>query len=284
MISTMQQNNPKKPAVSGIPGNGKSSGSITKKRNLQQILGLFAGVLLIGLLVQAAGWLKGDALVFPGVAEILRAFFRLLGSGHTWNLIGTTLRHLLLSIAVSVVVGLGIGLAEGLNDFIRFLLRPLMTLLRSIPVLVLIVVLMVLMPYSRVPVAASSLILIPVISEAASEGCRRIEPELIDVYRLNSSFNPQILFRVYLPLMAGYLRQAWVNAVGMGLRLAISAEYLVQTRNSLGKAIYSSSYFNEYQDIYAYALIMILLILAVSWIPSVPGRLSRRRNGGIPNE
>ena len=275
MISTMRRNNPKESSVSGSSGNGRLSGTFSKNQKLQKLLVSCCGILLIAFLIQVAGWLKGDTLVFPGVAEIIRAFFRLLGSGHTWNLIGTTLWHLFLSMAVSVVVGLGIGLAEGLSDFVRTLLRPLMTLLRSIPVLVLIVVLMVLMPYSRVPVAASSLILIPLISEAACEGCRRIEPELIDVYRLNSSFSPQILFSVYLPLMAGYLRQAWVNAVGMGLRLAISAEYLVQTRNSLGKAIYSSGYFNEYQDIYAYALIMVLLILAVSWIPSTVKKLSR---------
>ena len=44
-------------------------------------------------------------------------------------------------------------------------------------------------------------------------------------------------------------------------------EYLVQSKDSLGKAIYSSSYFNEYQDIYAYALIMILLVLLVGSLP-----------------
>ena len=62
----------------------------------------------------------------------------------------------------------------------------------------------------------------------------------------------------------------------MGIRLAVSTEYLVQTRDSLGKAIYSSSYFNEYQDIYAYALIMILLVLLLSEAPRQIGRLIER--------
>ena len=109
------------------------------------------GVLLIGALLQGAGWLKGDALVFPGVGEILRAFVRLLFTGHTWALIGGTLWRLLLSMAVSVLIGLLLGLAEGLSGFFRSLLRPLMTLLRSIPMIVLIVILMVLMPYPRIP-------------------------------------------------------------------------------------------------------------------------------------
>ncbi len=235
------------------------------------------GVLLVGVLIQAAGWLKGDALVFPGVGVILKAFFRQLGTAHTWVLIGTSLWHLLLSMALATAVGVLVGMAEGMSDFCHALFRPLMNLLRSLPMIVLMVILMVLMPYPRVPVAATSLFLLPMISEATCEGCRRIEPELIDVYRLNSGFNLSILGNVYLPLMAGYLRQAWVNAAGMGLRLAISTEYMVQTRNSLGKAVYSSSYFNEYQDIYAYALIMVLLVLVIGEAPAAAGRLLARR-------
>ena len=66
----------------------------------------------------------------------------------------------------------------------------------------------------------------------------------------------------------------------MGLKLIVTAEYLVQTRSSLGKAIYSSSYFNEYEDIYAYALIMILLVLLVSELPVIIGRLIRTATDG----
>ena len=109
------------------------------------------------------------------------------------------------------IVGQAGSLKSMMLITVRALLRPMMNLLRSLPMIVLIVILMVLMPYPRVPVAASSLILIPIISEATSEGCRRIEPELIDVYRLNSGFNLSVLKRVYLPLMAGYLKQAYIS-------------------------------------------------------------------------
>ena len=139
--------------------------------------------------------------------------------------------------------------------------------------IVLTVITMVLTSYDRVPVAVTALILVPMISEAACEGCRRIEPELIDVYRLNSALNIRIIWQVYLPLMAGYLRQAYRSGVGMGLKIAVTTEYLVQTRGSLGKAVYSAAYFNEYADIYAYALIMIGLVLLVNWVPEGCARL-----------
>ena len=52
-----------------------------------------------------------------------------------------------------------------------------------------------------------------------------------------------------------------------GIKLAVTTEYLVQARDSLGKAVYSSAYFNEYAEIYAYALIMVLVAVVVSEAP-----------------
>ena len=246
------------------------------RSKIKDMLTFCLGILLIGVVLQAAGTLKGDALVFPGVDEILRAFVRLITTGKTYALIWTTMKHLIVSLAVSTGIGVLIGLAMGMLPCVRKLLTPLMIMLRSMPMIILIVIIMVITKYERVPVLASSIVLIPMIAEAACEGCLRIDKELIDVYRMNANFNGRVMLHVYLPLMAGYLRQAYVNAVGMGVKLAVSCEYMVQTRDSLGKAVYSSSYFYEYQDIYAYALVMILLVLVVSEGPVLIGKAFAR--------
>lgn len=246
------------------------------QNKLKDTLTFCLGIVLIGVIVQAAGALKGDALVFPGVGEIMRAFLRLITAEKTYALIWTTMKHLIAAMAVSAVIGVALGMAMGMLPFLRKLLQPMMILLRSLPMVILIVIIMVVADYAHVPVLASSIVLVPMIAEAACEGCLRIDKEFIDVYRMNANFNGRVLFQVYLPLMAGYLRQAWVNAAGMGVKLAVSTEYLVQTKNSLGKAVHTSGYFNEYQDIYAYALVMILLVLVVSEGPVMIGKLAAR--------
>lgn len=244
-----------------------------QNKKLRETLVFCLGIILAGALVQAAGWLKGDRLVFPEVGEILSAFRRLLGTAGTWRRIGVTLVHLAEAVVSAGVIGTALGLLQGHSAFFRTLLRPLMMLLRSVPMIVMTVIIMVLLKYDLVPLVASALMLIPLFSEAACEGFLRIEPELVDVYRMNSDFNFRVLFRVYLPLMAGYLKQACVNAAGMGVKLAVTTEYLVQARDSLGKAVYTSAYFNEYADIYAYALIMVLLAVLISGIPAAVGRI-----------
>jgi len=249
------------------------------RSKLSDTLTFCLGILLIAALVQLAGWAKGDDLVFPPVDEILRALGRILTTGSTYRLIWTTLRHLLLTMAVSTVIGVALGLLQGMSRFLRNLFTPLMIFLRSLPMIVLIVIVMVVVKYRYVPVIASTMIVVPIISEATCEGCLRIDRELIDVYRMNSGFNLRILWSVYLPLMAGYLRQAYINAVGMGVKLAVTTEYLVQTKESLGKAVHSSIYFSDYQDVYAYALVMILLVLLVSEMPVWIGRAVSRAAG-----
>ena len=237
------------------------------------------GVILIGALIQCAGALKQERLVFPDTLTILRAFFRLLGEPATYRMMGTTVTHLVQALLIAALVGVPLGVAEGFSPFVRRLFRPLISFIRAIPMIVLIIMIMVLSEYRFVPVIAAALMLIPPVSEATAEGCRSIPQELTDVYRMNANLNLMVLFRVYLPLMAGYLRQAFMEAVGTGMKLVITAEYMVQTRNSLGKAIFSSSYFNEYQDIYAYAILMVLMILVLSELPVAMRRwLGRKRS------
>ena len=52
----------------------------TMERNKKKTdtLAFCLGILLVGALIQTAGWLKNDRLVFPDVGEILAAFVRLL--------------------------------------------------------------------------------------------------------------------------------------------------------------------------------------------------------------
>jgi len=232
------------------------------------------GIVLIGAILQCGGMLKGNRVVFPGLPEIGQALFRLLGNGDTYLKIGTTLLHVIEALILSALIGILIGLAEGISGWIHSFFRPMMILVRSMPMIVLVILIMSMMNYRSVPVTAACMILIPLFSEAVYEGCRSLEPELIDVYRMNGGFGFEVAVHVYLPLISGYLRQAFVNAAGMGLKVAVSAEYLVQTKDSLGKAVYSSAYFSEYAEIYAYALIMVFLVLLLT---EVPERFFRRR-------
>ena len=248
-----------------------------RKQKASSATAFCLGIVLIGAVLQAGGLLKGNRVVFPGLPEIGQALFHLLGNGGTWLKIGTTLMHVAEALAISAGIGILAGLAEGLSEWLHSFFRPILILIRSIPMIVLVILIMSVLNYRSVPVTAACLILVPLFSEAVYEGCRALDPELTDVYRMNGGFGPQVALHVYLPLISGYLKQAFVNAAGMGLKVVVSAEYLVQTRDSLGKAVYSSAYFTEYAEVWAYALIMILLVLLITEVPGLLLKAHRKR-------
>ena len=230
------------------------------------------GMLLLGGILQLAGQHSGK-LIFPGIDQIVKRFFALLSEEKTWKMLLTTIIHLVQAIAVSTVLGILVGFFQGISPFFEYLMRPLLAALRSIPMIVLVIMIMVLNRYENVPVISTGLVLFPLIAEATAEGIRRIDPELIDVYRINGALSVRVFFLVYLPLISGYLRQSYINAAGTGVKVAVTSEYLVQSADSLGKAVFSSFYFSEYADIYAYALIMILLVIFLTEVPSLILRL-----------
>ena len=100
-----------------------------QRRN--DLLATAIGIVLIGALIQAAGALKHERLVFPDALTILRAFFRLLGEPATYRMMGTSLRHLLEALIISLLIGVPLGLLEGLNRFARHLLKPFISFIRD---------------------------------------------------------------------------------------------------------------------------------------------------------
>ena len=245
-------------------------------------IALTLGIGLILALFQAGSDLQGNKVVFPGTGEIGKAFLDLIVRGETWREIGVTMLQGIQTILLSAVAGTLLGIAEGLIPYLHALLKPLHTLLRSMPMIVVAVVVMVMTLFSEnlTPLLSGCAVLIPMISEAAYEGCVRIDPDLTDVYRLDSGISPRILLRVYLPLISGYMRQAFVNACGMGLKIVVTAEFLVKTAHSLGQAVFSRRQSADYAELFAYALIMVLMVLALTGIPAVIIRMAGRQKKG----
>ena len=234
------------------------------------------GVILIFLAVQILSLIKNDPIVFPNVLEIFKAFFILLGKANTYEMMGATLLRLVIALAIALLIGVFIGVFEGLYENVRLILKPLMSLFRTLPMIVLVVVFMVLVSskeWKNIPIFCTSLILIPIISEAVAEGIKNMDKALIDVYKLNSNLRPFVVFKVHIPLILGYLKQAFINSIGMGIKVIVTTEFIVSATPSLGKGIFNAQYMNEYENIYAYAIIMILMVLIIEGLPIIISKL-----------
>ena len=236
------------------------------------------GILLVALILQILSLIKNNEIFFPNVLDITKSFFSLLGEANTYLCIGTTLLELLISLAISFVIGVALGVLSGVSDAIYRILKPLMSILRTLPIIVLIVLLMLLTKLNYAPVIASTLVLIPIIYEGTSQGIKTIDKNLIDVYKLNSDLTFNIVLKVYLPLISSHSKSSFVSALGMGIKILITCEYICGVSNTLGRQIILASQNLEYEKIYAYSFILVILIMLIELLPNLISFIYRKIN------
>ena len=243
--------------------------STTNSKKIIEYLAFCIGIILIGVLIQVIRLIKNDSALFPNVIDVLNCFSKLLGDSHTYLYIGNTLSQLLISIIISSFFGIALGALAGFNRIAEKVLKPFMILLRSLPMIILIVIIWIILNKDIVPVLGTTLVIVPIIYEATLQGIRNIEREYIDAYKIYSKTNPYILFKIHLPMISGYLKQAYSNAIGMGIKVVVTIGYVVGVKNSFGQEIVDSRILLDFDKIYAYGLLLIIMVSIFEFIPKL---------------
>ena len=244
--------------------------STTTSKKIKNLILFVAGILIIVLLITIIGLIKDNQVVFPSAIDILGSFFELFKDGKTYLFIGTTVLDFLIVIIVSSILGLGLGILSGFSDISKGLLKPFIICARSLPMVIIIVIIMLTIPndnYRYVPIISTTIALIPILYESTCEGIRRIDSSYNDVWKLNSKLNMKVITHVHLPLISGYLKQAFVTAIGLGIKMIVTTEYIAGVRNTIGFAVFDSKSVVEYNKVYAYALMLILIVVLLEFIP-----------------
>ncbi|MBR6071532.1 MAG: ABC transporter permease subunit [Acholeplasmatales bacterium] len=244
--------------------------STTTSKKIKNLILFVAGILIILLLISLIGLIKDNPIVFPSVLDIFKSFFKLLGDGNTYKYIGITILDFIIVIIASSIIGIGLGILSGFSDISNGLLKPFMIVARSMPMVIIIVIIMLTVPndnYRYVPIVSTAIALIPILYESVSEGIRRIDSTYNDVWRLNSKLNFKVITNVHLPLISGYLKQAFITAIGLGIKMIVTTEFIAGVRNTLGIAIFDAKTLVEYSEIYAYGLLLVIIVVIAEWLP-----------------
>lgn len=243
------------------------------RKSLVNTIIYFASILLLIIIVQILSQITNNEIIFPSVFEIIGDFFKKLFTPKTYLYIGNTLLNLLLSLIISFIIGMILGVLGGLFNPVRIFLKPWVTILRSIPVASSLVIIMILAGLSKTPFIISCITIIPVIYEGFCNGIKGIDKTMMDVWRLNSRLNLQVIFRVHIPMILGFIKTSFILALGLGIKVVIMAEYLAGDKNTLGSALMPAANMLDYTSVYSYSIIMIILVLALEALPSLIAKI-----------
>ncbi|MGE0003609.1 MAG: ABC transporter permease [Candidatus Izemoplasmatales bacterium] len=212
--------------------------------------------------VVAYGVVSND-LILPTPWHVLLAFFSLFTSKASLTVILSTLLRLLLSMLAAGLVGFLLGIFAGFHSKLAIFLRPYVTILRTIPVISVFVIMIVLFGLKTTPYLITFLMIFPIIFQSVYEGIRTIDPEMIDVYRLEDNHFWTALRYCYIPFINTPLKTALLQSAGLGVKVLVMAEYLAQTRTSIGNALYLAKANLEYDQVFAWTILLILLAVVI---------------------
>ena len=237
---------------------------------LKNTLYYCGGIILVAVLMQILSTAIDKEIFVPSVNTILGDFFNLLKDKNTYLYLANTLKHLIIALIISFLIGGFLGIAAGILKPIYMILKPLMSMLRILPIIMFIVILMAIFSVNRpneIVIILCSLVIIPIIYEGFYQGIANIDSTMLDVYKMNSSLNLKVLFNVHLPLIVSYVVGAFINAIGLGIKVLVTTEYIVGANNTIGQAIILEKNNLNYSYIYAYSIILIILVIVIELLP-----------------
>ena len=118
--------------------------------------------------------------------------------------------------------------------------------------------------------------LIPIIYEAFLNGILNLDKDLMAVWKLESNMNEKVLINIIFPLAKPFITTAFIQSVGLGIKVLIMAEFICNTNNSIGKALVNSANYLEYDNVFAWTILAILFVIIIENIPKLINYIEKR--------
>lgn len=87
---------------------------------------------------------------------------------------------------------------------------------------------------------------------------------MVDVYKLEDNRLITGLKHCYIPLINTQIKTALLQSAGLGIKVLVMAEYLSQTKTSIGNSLYLAKVTLEFDQVFAWTILLILMAIVLS--------------------
>ncbi|MDT8337016.1 MAG: hypothetical protein RQ856_04220 [Candidatus Izemoplasmatales bacterium] len=202
-----------------------------------------------------------NSLLLPKPLEVLKALGSIITDKNSILAIILSLMRLLTGLIIAFIFGFGLGIISGLKSSFAIYLNPIVTILRTVPVISITVIVLIVVGFSITPYLITFLMLFPLIYQGIYGAIKNIDQELIDVYILEDNHIFTQITHCYIPLISSEIRTSLLQSLGLGIKVLVMAEYLAQTKNSIGNYLYLAKTNIEFANVFAWTLILIIIAL-----------------------
>jgi NitT/TauT family transport system permease protein len=201
-------------------------------------------------------------MLLPSLSEVGLSLTKIVFSKDI-IIILTSLLRLTTTFVIASCLGIIFGFISAKYSWAEQWQKPYVSLLRTIPVISIIVILYILLGDELTVYVITFLMIFPLFYEATLDIIKRIDPNLIDVLKLDEIHFKESLRYVYIPILKESLKVTVFQSLGLGIKVLVMAEYLTQVDKSIGSSIYIAKINLDYAQVYAWTCILLLMMLVI---------------------
>ena len=203
--------------------------------------------------------------IIPTVNEVLVTLGELLSELQTYDMILMTLLKIVISIIVSLLISILFACLSLINYKVESFIRPIISLFRTVPVVSIAMIVLIVffdkdIRYIGTIVIATTVI-IPIIYEGILTGFKTINSNIIDSTKLLSNINLTVLFNIHIPLAMPSIITSLIQSFGLGLKVLVMSEVIVNPPNSIGRLIGEYASYGELSYVFSWTIILVLIVV-----------------------
>lgn len=225
----------------------------------------FIGVVLILLLWQIISFFS-HPLIVPSIGKTGAALYKLFASGEALASLFVTIQRQLLGLALGVFFGVGVGLLGGVHRPFHSILMPAINSILAIPSVIFVVLALVWFGVgSKQVIFVVALLTFPIMYINTAKSLHSIDTRLLQMAQVFHVPWKIKVRKIYLPgILHGFIA-GFTLSVSSSLRITVFAE-VFGAENGIGPAISSARNYLETDKLFAWTIILIVLVVAVEYL------------------
>ena len=240
--------------------------STNKSNNVYFLLGilfLFGVWFVSSLLVNNSG-------ILPNIDEVFGELLKILKDGNTYTLLGNTFLKIIVAILVSFIISLLLAVLSLLSEKVEYFIRPFIVFLKSIPIVAIAMVLIIMFFKQNVryigTIVVSCFVIIPIVFESILVGFKSIDKDVVWAAKLDHTTKWNMVRSIHIPLTFPHIISGIIAAFGMGLKVMVMSEVIMNPNNSIGQLIGLYSSTGDISIVIAYSLLLLLIVIVIDYI------------------
>lgn len=219
--------------------------------------------------------------LFPYPHHVLLKLFDLLSNGSFYLSTISSLIRIVISTALAVILGVFSAIICSKFSFLHTLIQPLLSTIKSVPVTVFVFILYLLI-FDLTSMFITVLMVFPIVFANVYEGIKNIDKDLSEVCQAYKIPFAKRIKSLYLPTIMPYFVSALTSAIGLAWKAGIAAEALCPPDNSMGLHISLAKQNIDNEELFAWALTLIIINILFEFAFRKLIKLSFRK--WLPNE